>query len=84
MCAHGGTITSVVCRSRRPCRPRRTDNSFWQPQFPDPQLGMVFPRTFLVRAPGSCLSARMAAGASETLLYEDAPYKFAFYYYYYI
>jgi len=30
------------------------------------------------------LSARTAGGASETLLYEDSPYKFAFYYYYYL
>jgi len=62
------------------------------PLFWDPQLGTVFPRTFVVRAPGSssnvasragCLSERTAGGASEILLYEDARYKFAFYYYYY-
>ena len=46
-----------------------------------------FPRTFVVRAPGSsakvawragCLSAHTAGGASKILLYEDAHYKFAF------
>jgi len=55
----------------------------------DPQLGTVFPQTFVVWAPRSssngagCLSACTAGGGSEILLYEDVPYKFPLYYYHY-
>ena len=58
--AHGGgTITTAVCWSRRPCR--HSSPVHWQllasvaaaSVLPDPQLETVFPRTFVVRAPGS-------------------------------
>jgi len=55
-------LQSVLHRAAAPLitairRSPRTDNSLQQPQLPHPQLGTVFPRSLVVRAPGSSSNA---------------------------